>query len=452
MPVFRKKWLHMGLTAALMAVLLAGCGSSNSNNSGNNSDNGASGAPASASADSPAKPFQGKKITLFAANHPWAETIKDLLPEFESQTGMKVEIQSFAEDQLSQKLSVQLTTKAVSPDVFMTRPLQEARQFFKNGWYEPLDSYVTKDAAWDYEDISEAAIDTTTVDGHVTSIPIISEQEVLYYRKDLLEKAKLEVPKTLDELEAAIKQLHDPDNGVFGFVARGQTNVLVTQVSSFIFSEGGDFMDGDRATVNTPEAIKGFTRYGSWLKDYGPPGVLNFSWPQAMGVFAQGKAAFYTDASAIYKNAIDADKSTIAEHVGYATFPAGSAGARPYSVTSWALGMNANSANKDAAWAFIQWATSKEIMLKTQQGGNPGVRHSVWDDPASVAGFPEQLAHVIKESSKVGIGHDRPLVIKVGEARDIIGEIVVKAVLGQDVQAAADQANKAFQALIDSEK
>jgi len=435
------KRLGACLPALLAVALTAGCGSG-----------GGSGASPSSS-EGAAQPFKGKKITFYVANHPWAETIKELLPEFEAQTGMKVEIQGFAEDQLSQKLSVQLTTRASDPDVFMTRPLQEGRQFYKNGWYEPLDGYVEKDKAEiDFEDFSKSALDTTTVDGKLLSIPIISEQEVLYYRKDLLEKANLQVPKTLDELEAAIQKVHDPDNGVYGFVARGQTAVLVTQVSSFVFSEGGDFMQGDKATVNTPEAVKGFSRYGRWLKDYGPPGVLNFSWPQAMGVFAQGKAAFYTDASAIYKNAVDPEKSTVAENVGFASFPAGSAGAKPYSITSWALGMNAQSDNKDAVWAFIKWATGKEVMLKTQQGGNPGVRNSVWNDPEGVKGFPAELVEVIRESSKVGVGHDRPLVVNVGEARDIIGEIVIQAILGEDVQAAADKANQAFQALIDGEK
>ena len=102
-----KNRLGACLPALLAVALTAGCGS------------GAS----PSSSEGAAQPFKGKKITFYVANHPWAETIKELLPEFEAQTGMKVEIQGFAEDQLSQKLSVQLTTRASDPDVFMTRPL-----------------------------------------------------------------------------------------------------------------------------------------------------------------------------------------------------------------------------------------------------------------------------------------------------------------------------------------
>ncbi len=128
---------------------------------------------------------------------------------------------------------------------------------------------------------SKSAVGTTTVDGKLAGIPIITEQEILYYRKDLLQKAGIAVPKTLDELTDAVKKLHDPKNEIYGFVARGQRSPLVTQVSSFLYSEGADFTQGDKAAINTPEAIKAFTTYGSLLKDYGPPGVLNMSWPQA---------------------------------------------------------------------------------------------------------------------------------------------------------------------------
>lgn len=44
-----------------------------------------------------------------------------MLPEFEAQTGIKVDLMSFPNEQLSQKLSVQLAAGSASPDVFMLR-------------------------------------------------------------------------------------------------------------------------------------------------------------------------------------------------------------------------------------------------------------------------------------------------------------------------------------------
>lgn len=437
--------LSIGLVATMSAGLLAACGSGNGTQP-KAQEPAKENAPKAA-----AKPFEGKKITVVTANHPWGETIKKLIPQFEEKTGMKVEVQSFFEDQLTQKLTVQFTAGSATPDVFMYRPLQEAKLFFKNGWIAPLDEYAKKDAAYDLNDYSKASISTVTVDGKMSGIPIITEQHILYYRKDLLEKAGIAVPKTMEELEAAAKKLHDPKNEMYGFVARGQRAALVTQVGSFMYSEGADFMKDGKATLNTPEAIKGMTIYSNLIKNYGPPGVLNMSWPQAIGVFAQGKVAFYADANSIYQNAIDPEKSKIADKVGYAVFPAGSKGSQPYNVTSWGVAMNSKAANKDAAWEFIKWATSKEITLETQNKGNPGARLSVWDKPEGIAAFPKQWAEVAKEEQKGGIDHSLPPVNNVGEARDIIGSIVQKALTGEDIKAAAEQANKDFQALIDKE-
>lgn len=435
-----KKWLCVSMSVVLVATTVAGCATKNKTTPDNTNQAGGG------------KPFQGKSISLVTANHPWGEAIKPLLPEFEAATGMTVKIESFFEDQLTQKLTVQFTSGSATPDVFMYRPLQEGKLYYKNGWVAPLDDYKNKDANYDFNDFSKTSIGSTTVDGKLAGIPIITEQEILYYRKDLLQKAGIAVPKTIDELVAAVKKLHDPKNEMYGFVARGQRSPLITQVSSFLFSEGGDFTSGNKATVNTPEAVKAFTTYGTLLRDYGPPGVLNMSWPQAIGIFAQGKVAFYTDANSIYGNATDPTKSKIADQVGFAVFPAGKAGSKPYNITSWGLAMNAKAANKDAVWEFIKWATSKDVVLKTQSKGNPGARASVWDMPEGKQGFPADLVPVIIESSKGGVDHDRPVVISVGEARDAVGEIVQKVMSGEtNIQAVADKANAALQDIMNKD-
>ncbi|KRF02438.1 ABC transporter substrate-binding protein [Paenibacillus sp. Soil766] len=441
-----KQWIGVSTTVVMAATVVAGCGNTSTKTEQ------ATTAP-NAAATANAKPFAGKTISLVTANHPWAEAIKPLLPDFEKETGIKVNVENFFEDQLTQKLTVQFTSGSATPDVFMYRPLQEGKLFYKNGWVQPLDDYAQKAKDYDFNDFSKSAIGSTTVDSKLAGIPIITEQEILYYRKDLLQKAGIAVPKTLEELTAAVKKLHDPKNEMYGFVARGQRSPLVTQVSSFLYSEGADFTTGEKASINTPEALKAFTTYGTLLKDYAPPGVLNMSWPQAFGIFAQGKVAFLTDANSLYQNATDPAKSKISDQVGFAVFPGGKAGSKPYSITSWGLAMNSKSANKDATWAFIQWATSKEVVLKTQQKGNPGARASIWDKPEGTTGFPAELVPIIKESAKTGVDHDRPTVISVGEARDAVGEIVQKVMSGEtNLQPVADKANQALQAIMDKDK
>lgn len=444
-----KKLSYVLATVVMLAAMLAGC------------------APVAPSAGAPAAggeaaatgeaaagdmPYAGTTLRLVGANHPWQVAITPLLADFEAQTGIKVNFEAYGEDQLNQKLTTEFTAGSSDIDVFMQRPLQEARVMQMNGWYEDLASCVS-DPDYDFADFAEGAVGTEMVNGVLTGVPIVTEQEVLYYRKDLLEAAGLSVPTTLDELKAAAEALTDKNKEMYGFVARGQRSPLVTQFSSFLYSNGGDWFDENRkATINTPEALAAIDLYGTLLREYGPPGVLNMSWPQAVAIFAQGNAALYTDASSIYANVLDPEKSTVADKTGVAVFPAGPAGPIMYNVTSWGLSMPSGSKNKEAACEFIKWATSKDIVLKTQgEGAVPGARKSVWADPAGSAAFPADWVAAVAASAG-GRGYDRPLVTAVTQARDIIGGAVVTAIEGGDYTAAANDANAQFQALLDSEQ
>ena len=81
---------------------------------------------------------QTKEIRVLLANHPYGELLKAAIPEFEQATGIKVNVESLQESQLTTKLTTEFATNSSSVDVFMTRPLQEGKMFYKNGWYEPL--------------------------------------------------------------------------------------------------------------------------------------------------------------------------------------------------------------------------------------------------------------------------------------------------------------------------
>jgi multiple sugar transport system substrate-binding protein len=392
------------------------------------------------------------RVTL--ANHVWTEGIKAAIPEFEKSSGLKVELTQLGEDQLSDQYNVKLNAGSDEIDVMMYRPLQEGKAFAKNGYLADLTKNVSSDSGWDWKDYQEGPVKATTVDGKVVGVPIITEREVLYYRKDLLQAAGLQVPKTMEELEAAAKAIKASSPDTAGFVARTGKSTAVTQFSSFLYSFGGDFMDASgKASVNTDAAKKAYAYYGGLIRNYGPANVsTDMSWPEAMAIFTQGGAAFYTEADSLYKNATDPAKSKVADKVGFAPLPAGPAGSKPYNIPSWALGLNQNSSNQDNAWKFIQWATSKERTLAAQKAGVPGPRTSVWSNPDGTSTYPKDLADAISASAKNGVGHDRPQVVTVGKAREIVGAPIVASITGADAAAAANDAQTAFQTFLDSEK
>ncbi|MEV4803998.1 sugar ABC transporter substrate-binding protein [Nonomuraea sp. NPDC049421] len=392
------------------------------------------------------------RVTL--ANHVWTDNIKKALPEFEKQSGLKVEITQLGEDQLSDQYNVKLNAGSADIDVMMYRPLQEGKLFAKNKYLADLSTQVKANANWDFSDFQAGPVEATTYEGKPVGVPIITEQEVLYYRKDLLEKAGLDAPpKTLDELKAAAAKIKESEPDVAGFVARTGKSAAVTQFSSFLYSFGGDFVDANgKSAVASDAAKQAYAFYGGLIKDSGPANVsTDMSWPEAMAIFTQGKAAFYTEANSLYQNATDPAKSKVSDQVGFAPFPAGPAGSKPYNIPSWALGINESSENAANAWKFIEWATSKEQTLAQQKSGVPGARASVWENPEGTSTFPKDLAEAIAASTQAGVGHDRPLVVKVAESREIVGQPIVDAITGKDAAAAADAANTAFQKFLDDE-
>lgn len=416
---------------ALLAVSLAGC-------AGNGDDAGEGGE------------VKGSTIRVTLVNHVWTDIARKKIDDFTAETGVKVVVTQLGEDQLSDQYNVKLNAGADDIDVLMYRPLQENKLFADNGYLADLTSRVTGDKEWNWDDFQDGPRSLTSYQDKVVGVPIITERQALYYRKDLLEKAGLEVPKTLDELKAAAEKISADNPGVAGFVARTARSAAVTQFSSFLYSFGGQWINDDGTSgIGSDAAREAYAYYGGLIHDFGPKNVsTDMSWSEAMAIFTQGGAAFYPEADSLYKNATDPANSKVSDTVGFAAFPAGPAGSKPYNVAAWALGVNEMSKNKDAAWEFVKWFSSAETALEIQKAGVPGPRTSVWENPEGVKDYPADLAAAIIENGKNGVGQDRPLVISVAEAREIVGDPIVVAITGGDVSGAIDKANTSFDAFL----
>lgn len=390
--------------------------------------------------------IEGTTIRVTLANHVWTETIKDLIPEFEEETGATVEISQLAEDQLSDQYNVKLNAGTDEIDVLMYRPLQENKLFASNGYLADLTEQAEGDAEWDWADFQSGPASLTTYEDAVVGVPIITERTVLYYRKDLLAEAGLEVPTTLEELDTAAAAIHELHPEVAGYIGRTGKSAAVTQFSAFLYSEGGSWINEDgTSAIGSDEARGAYEFYGDLIRNH-TDATINpeMSWAEAFAVFQQGQAAFIADADSLYKNMTDPSQSTVSDQVGFAAFPAGAAGSKPYNVAAWALAVNESSENQSAAWQFIRWATSQDVTLQMSELGVMGARTSVWDDPDATADYPAELVEAIKINGENGVGEDRPLVIQVAQARELVGDPIVVAIAGGDVDAAVDAANTAF--------
>lgn len=450
-----KRLISLALALTLTTSLFTGCGgkSTTDTSATNTSTENSSTADSTTAANdsTSAKPFDGAKINFIGFGAMWTNEIVANLDAFKEKTGITVNFQQLANDQLSNKIAVSSAAGGKDLDVVAFRPLQETLLFSNNGWLEPLDSYIEKSADFEYGDFIESGKTINTVGGKTYGIPLMTEREIVFYNKAMFKEAGISIPKTMDELMEAAKKLNKPDKGIAGIAIRGKASDAVTQFSGFLRAFGGDFIVDGKAAINTPEAIKAFQFYGDLLKNYGPAGVANMGWTETQALFTQGKAAMRIDCDSQYGFALDPKSSLISDQVGYFTMPAGPAGAKPFNIVAWSLGISTGSQNKDASWEFIKWSLGKEMDIKTQLVGNPSTRNSTWTNPDANKNFPAELVAVINETNPIGVGTDRPFMINVGEARTVIGTVITAAIMGKDVTAAANKANVDFQKILDKE-
>ncbi len=362
---------------------------------------------------------QTNEIRVLLGNHPYGDLVKASIPDFEKATGIRVKVEQLQESQLSTKLATEFATRSSTVDVFMTRPLQEVKMFYKNSWVEPL--------SMDFSDYPKNVMSAVTFGGKVYIVPLVMDWEVIYYRKDLFQKAGLKVPKNFTELEAAARKLNA--DGVAGIASRGKGAAAVTQLSSYVYNYGGNYLDKGTAVFDSKPAVDAIRFYGKLLSNYGPKGVTAMSWESILPLFQAGKIAMWTDTAVFYGQVVDPAKTQVAAaNVGIANFPAGPSMNTPYFATAWGMAIGSQSKHKDLAMKFLQWATSKEMASKGVLAGITMARSSVWQDKAVAAKISRELVETRSFAAKYGNPLDRPFMSAVGEVRDLIGELVIESI------------------------
>jgi multiple sugar transport system substrate-binding protein len=397
------------------------------------------------------KRHAGTQIRVFGPIIPQLDRIKASLPQFEQLTGIKVTLETFPDAQLRQKTLIEATAGAGTLDAVADLPMQIALRFWKAGWLEPLDGYLANreltSPEYDAGDFLPGPWDIGKLEGRLVAVPFSPQTHLLYYRKDLFQKYGVKPPETLEEMEQAAKRVREAavaegQKDLYGVVFRGKKAEAVTQLSYYLYNFGGSWLDERRQpAIASPEAVRAIDFYGRMLRLYGPPGVLNYGFPEASALFMQGRAAMFTDINILAARIEDPTKSQVAGKVGYSLIPVGPDGRRVpmLPVTSWMILKQSRA--KEAVWLFVQWATSKENLLQILIAGSASPRQSSWSDPQ----FRSQDKHpdwsrATMEGIRTGKPYNLPPVVAVGEVRDAIGTAIQASILGQDVKAAADRA------------
>lgn len=399
------------------------------------------------------KKFQGKTINFLANNNPVANALLKYKADFEQQTGMTLKVDSYQEQQMRQRLVTVMNSRSDEVDVFMSLPSREGAQFAKAGWYADLNEFVKTASAKDYDfaDLSAGMLKDATYNKALTGIPMNVEGPVLYYRKDLLQKCGVPLPKTLSELEGAAAKLKSCDANVSPFVSRGLKPALPFTYSVFLHNMGGQYMKDGKSQLCSKPGQDSLSLYAKLLKDYGPPGVVNYSFYQISSLYREGRAAMAFESSNELRNVMEGGARL--KDTGVAVLPAGPGGSHP-TVIGWTMSVSANSKNKEAAWYFVQWATSPAIQAKLAVDGVAPPRSAVAQSPGYKAWTDEQPVRAewvaaVSELGRTGTSEVGYPIAANPASRDFIGQAATELLLGQKpVDQACAEADKQLDALI----
>jgi ABC-type glycerol-3-phosphate transport system substrate-binding protein len=194
-------------------------------------------------------------------------------------------------------------------------------------------------------------------DGKNYGVPLTASPQGLLYNQLLLEKAKVDVPKTLDELYGAADKIYKA-TGVFGFGVHTDTSTMLLAYVScmqWVLGNGGDFSRTDGAiTCNAPKTVEGFQQMMRFVTaPFAPKGL---GWYQLRTMFAEGKLAMLFDGPWDLGQ-VKAVNPTLYPHIGMTPCPtpthAAITGGAFYTILK-------KEANKQAVWDYIALATSDD--------------------------------------------------------------------------------------------
>jgi multiple sugar transport system substrate-binding protein len=374
------------------------------------------------------KRFEGQEITVLLNEHPWTEGLRTVAQEFTDKTGIKVNMQPFAEDLYFDKMELAVRSDKPVADVYFLPMDSTAFTQYSANLIAPLTPYLEDPTMtspdYDLADFPEgflagAMYPPGDEKAQLYGIPITFEAYILFYNKDLVDKyLGGKVPETFAELLTSAQKITDEGNGeVFGAVMRGvRSDTVMDTMTGVVFNSFGSdatplpynvWFDGDwtKGRFTDQRIVEGLSNYAGMMKA-GPPNIQSIDWNDANQLFAQGKVAFFIDASLFGPGYEDPEASQIAGKVGYAPLPKTDKG----SMTGhwmWGLGIPENSEKKEAAWYFIQWATSKEIEPKigVKTGGAP--RLSTWENDT----YTEALNPGYVEAVQTAMATSRPTAV-----------------------------------------
>ncbi len=260
-----------------------------------------------------------------------------------------------------QYLSTVLNARDPSIDIYLIDIVNPA-QYFGAGWLEPLNAYLGAPAQV-MRAFLPAYAASNVIEGQIAAMPAFADAMFMYYRRDLLDKHGIALPKTWDELGAAATKVRaaEGDLNLQGLSIQGAA--VEGAVCTFLlpyWSQGKDLSDdAGHLTLDRPAAARGLQQWLA-LMDAGviKRNVAEVKTPDTVNEFKAGQVLFGIGWGFAWDRfASDAD-SKVKGKVGVMPVPAMAGGRSVTCIGGWQWAVSAFSRQKAEAARLVQFMAS----------------------------------------------------------------------------------------------
>lgn len=294
-------------------------------------------------------------------------------------------------------------------------------------------------------------------DGECYSIPLYSHAQVMWYRKDLLKNAGLEVPKTWEEFSKAAKAL--TKDGVYGCsFPCGSGDFMATRFLNYYVRSAGDSLltDDLKANLTSKAAIDGIKFWVDIYKNCSPKDSVNYITLDQATLYYQGKTAFDFN-SGFQISGVEINSPHLIDQIDCAPLPKINADDPDYGAETAHIPMViwANSKHPEICKEFIKKLYKPDTYIEFLQATPVGMLPSITgisDNPKykeneivkKFSNAEEIIRKTVDMGTSIGFEHgptvQGSLLTSQSVIEDMFQEILVN---GKDInQAAKDAENK----------